>query len=154
MYPQSNSEVERFVQTIKNLLVKADYLYISLLVYCSILLRWCNKSPAEISMGRKLRTYHNYRAPTFRNDLILTNIATLKALQGTNGEKLWSETQGSTTLRSTCTQRLIRHGQLPQSPWTWSCYTTSGYSTVLPGWNFIRNSCVEPSSTSLSTYRD
>ena len=55
-YPQSNGEVERCVQTIKNLLKKSDDTYLSLLVYRSTPLRWCDQSPAELCMGRKLRT--------------------------------------------------------------------------------------------------
>jgi len=55
-YPQSNGEVERCVQTIKNLLKKSDDVYLSLLVYRSTPLRWCNVSPAELCMGRRLRT--------------------------------------------------------------------------------------------------
>ena len=55
-YPQSNGEVERCVQTIKNLLKKSDDIYLSLLVYRSTPLRWCGTSPAELCMGRRLRT--------------------------------------------------------------------------------------------------
>ena len=55
-YPQSNGEVERCVQTIKNLLKKSDDVYLSLLVYRSTPLRWCDTSPAELCMGRRLRT--------------------------------------------------------------------------------------------------
>ena len=55
-YPQSNGEVERCVQTIKNLLKKSDDIYLSMLVYRSTPLCWCDQSPAELCMGRKLRT--------------------------------------------------------------------------------------------------
>ena len=54
--PQSNGQVEHAVQTIKNLLRKSDDLFLSLLVYRSTPLQWCNKSPAELCMGRKLST--------------------------------------------------------------------------------------------------
>ena len=55
-FPQSNGQVERAIQTIKNLLRKSDDLFLSLLIYRSTPLQWCNKSPAELSMGRKLST--------------------------------------------------------------------------------------------------
>ena len=57
-YPQSNGQVERCtcIQTIKNLLRKADEVSFSLLVYRSTPLRWCDKSPAELCTGRKLQT--------------------------------------------------------------------------------------------------
>ena len=56
-YSQSNGQVEHAVQTIKNLLRKSDDLFLSLLVYRSTLLQWCNKlSPAELCTGRKLST--------------------------------------------------------------------------------------------------
>ena len=55
-FPQSNGQVERAVQTIKNLMRKSDDLFLSLLVYRSTPLRWCGRSPAELCMGRKLST--------------------------------------------------------------------------------------------------
>ena len=55
-FPQSNGQAERSVQTIKNLLKKSDDLYTSLLSYRATPLSWCDLSPAELSMGRRLRT--------------------------------------------------------------------------------------------------
>ena len=55
-FPQSNGQVERAVQTIKNLLKKSDDLYTSLLSYRATPLSWCDLSPAEFSMGRRLQT--------------------------------------------------------------------------------------------------
>ena len=55
-FPQSNGQAERAVQTIKNLLKKSDDLYTSLLSYRATPLSWCDLSPAELSMGRRLRT--------------------------------------------------------------------------------------------------
>ena len=58
-YAQSNGLAERYVQTIKNLLIKAletgEDPYIALLAYRSTP-RHDMKSPAEILMGRKLKT--------------------------------------------------------------------------------------------------
>ena len=53
---KDNGQVEWTVWTLKNLLKKADDMYLTLLVYCSTPLEWCNRSPAELCMGRKLRT--------------------------------------------------------------------------------------------------
>ena len=55
-YPQSNGLAERCVQTVKNLLKKSSDPYQSLLSYRSTPLTWCDLSPAELSMGRRLRT--------------------------------------------------------------------------------------------------
>ena len=55
-FPQSNGQAERSVQTVKNLLKKSHDLYTSLLSYRATPLSWCDRSPAELSMGRRLRT--------------------------------------------------------------------------------------------------
>ena len=54
-FPQSNSEAERAVQTIKRILTKNDHPYISLLTYQSTPLE-NGHSLAELLIGRKLRT--------------------------------------------------------------------------------------------------
>ena len=55
-FPQSNGQAERSVQTVKNLLKKSDDPYTPLLSYRTTPLSWCDLSPAELSMGRRLRT--------------------------------------------------------------------------------------------------
>jgi hypothetical protein len=54
-YPQSNGEVERAVQTVKDLLKKNEDPYLALLTYRSTPLQ-NNLSPSELLMGRRLRT--------------------------------------------------------------------------------------------------
>lgn len=54
-YPQANGEVERMVQTIKGLITKAKDPYLSLLAYRDTP-GPLGKSPAELLMGRRLRT--------------------------------------------------------------------------------------------------
>ena len=64
-YPQSNGEVERAVQTVKNILKKEKETEKALLAYRTTPLR-SGFSPAELLMGRKLRT----TVPTFHENLI------------------------------------------------------------------------------------
>jgi len=56
LYPQSNGQAERTVQTVKKILRQSEDIYSGLLVYRSTPLPWCKLSPAELSMGRKLQT--------------------------------------------------------------------------------------------------
>ena len=55
-YPQSNGQVERMVKTVKEMLQKSKDPYVALLSYRATPLPWCKLSPAELSMGRKVRT--------------------------------------------------------------------------------------------------
>ena len=54
-YPQGNGAAERGVRTVKTLLSKSEDPYSALLVYCACPLE-NGYSPAELLMGRKLRT--------------------------------------------------------------------------------------------------
>ena len=55
-FPQSNGMAERTVKTAKSLLKEAADPHLALLTYRATPLPWCHLSPAELSMGRKLRT--------------------------------------------------------------------------------------------------
>ena len=53
---QSNGQAERTIQTVKHILRKSDDPYLALLSYRATPLPWCNLSPSELLMGRRLRT--------------------------------------------------------------------------------------------------
>ena len=55
-YPQSNGEAECMVQTVKRMLKKPQDPYMALLSYRTTPLPWCGLSPAELCMGRRMRT--------------------------------------------------------------------------------------------------
>ena len=55
-YPQSNGFIERMVKTVKQLFSQSDDHDLALLTYRSTPLPWCGHSPAELSMGRNVRT--------------------------------------------------------------------------------------------------
>ncbi|KAL5502158.1 hypothetical protein EMCRGX_G008882 [Ephydatia muelleri] len=55
-YPQSNGEAERAVQTAKRLLGRSEDPFLAVLSYNATPMPWCNLSPSELLMGRKLRS--------------------------------------------------------------------------------------------------
>lgn len=56
LYAQSNSQVERMVQTVKKMILKFDDTYRAMMSYKSTPHPWCNLSPAELLVGRRMRT--------------------------------------------------------------------------------------------------
>ena len=55
-YPQGNVLAERTIKTVKDLLKKSKDPYLALMVYRATPFPWCGRSPAELLMGRQLRT--------------------------------------------------------------------------------------------------
>ena len=55
-FPQRNGLAERTVQTVKNILKGNQDPYLAILTYRSTQLPWCGLSPAQLLMGRQLRT--------------------------------------------------------------------------------------------------
>ena len=55
-FPQSNGMAERTVKTVKSLLAESRDPYMALLTYRTTPFPWCNLSPAELLMGRRLRS--------------------------------------------------------------------------------------------------
>ena len=78
-FPQSNGQVERTVQTVKRMLKRSNDPYLALLSYRATLLPWCDLSPAQLSMGRRIRT----PIPQ-TNKLLVPNWAYLKTFREMN----------------------------------------------------------------------
>ena len=55
-YPQSNGQVERMVQTIKRMIKRSEDPHLAVLSYRATPHTWCGFSPAELCMGRRIRT--------------------------------------------------------------------------------------------------
>ena len=55
-YPQSNGLAERMVKTVKSLLRDTSDPYLALLSYRATPFPWCNYSPFELLMGRRVKT--------------------------------------------------------------------------------------------------
>ena len=69
-YPQGNGQAERAVQTTKRLLSSGADPALSLLSYRTTAMPWCGYSPAELLMGRRLRT----QVPKLPNSLFPTGL--------------------------------------------------------------------------------
>ena len=54
-YPQSNGLAERTIKTVKMMLKDSADSYMALLSFCTMPIPWCQFSPAELLMGRKLK---------------------------------------------------------------------------------------------------
>lgn len=63
IYPQSNGHAERGVQTIKNLLRKATDPYKAIMIYRDTIIEGLDKSPAQMFLGRRLKTLLPTTAP-------------------------------------------------------------------------------------------
>ena len=55
-HPQGNGEAERGVKTVKKLLKGSKDPHLALLSYRATPLPWCNQSPAQLLMGRRIRS--------------------------------------------------------------------------------------------------
>lgn len=121
-HPQSNGLAERFVQTFKNFLKKTDnskYLDLHvnefLLSYRSIQHPATNKSPAEILMGRKLRTNCDLSRPVKIIELV--NVASYEERMERNFNKKSDFASLKTAMKFgfEITYRKLKNGVKPQS---------------------------------------
>ena len=65
-YPQSNGLAERMVNTVKSLLRDTSDSYLALLSYRATLWPWCNYSPSELLIGRRVKTDISQTAEYFK----------------------------------------------------------------------------------------
>ena len=56
-YPRGNGEAERAIRTLKNLLKDVKDPYLELMSYRATPLPWCNLSPAQLLMGKRIRIF-------------------------------------------------------------------------------------------------
>lgn len=64
-YPRGNGESDRAVRTVKNFLKDSNDPHLALLTYRATPLPWCGLSPAELLMGRNIRTTVPEQAENF-----------------------------------------------------------------------------------------
>ena len=68
-YPQSNGQAERTVQTVKGIIQKSTDPFMALLSYRSTPMPWCGLNPAELCIGRLIKSsvpqIKNLLAPTW-----------------------------------------------------------------------------------------
>ena len=67
-YPQSNGLAERTIRTVKGLLSNSPDPYLSLLSFRATPIPWCSFSPAQLLMGRQVKTCTDI--PTLKKELI------------------------------------------------------------------------------------
>ena len=106
LYPQSNGEAERAVQTLKGLLKKASDPYLALLNYRATPLK-CGFSPAEKLFGRKLRT----QVPAIPSNLI-PNWPTLGKMRETDSDLKLKQKRGYDRQHRATPQPELRKGDL------------------------------------------
>ena len=132
-FPQSNGHAERAVQTAKKLLKGSDDLYLSLLSYRSTPLTWCGLSPAELLMGRQIRSNLPQTSDAFKpqwpylSDFRQSN-RKLKAKQKANYDSrhgtrplaeipddtpVWVTTDGSHVVCCFSIEQRVRHSFIP-----------------------------------------
>ena len=87
-YPQANGLAERTVKTVKSLLQHSSDPYRALLSYRATPMPWCALSPAELLMGRKIRT----DVPQLQDNLI-PNLPHINSFA--NIDKRYKESQKS-----------------------------------------------------------
>lgn len=105
-YPQSNGQVERMVQTIKQMLKKSPDPHIAVLSYRATPHPWCGYSPAELCMGRRIRT-----AVPQSNAMLIPKWSYLREFkEKTNGNRRNSLTVAMELKNSLKSQMILRCG--------------------------------------------
>ena len=84
IYPQSNGHAERGVQTIKNLLKKASDPYLSVMIYRDSVIEGIGKSPAQLFLGRRLKTTLPTTTPLLKNKSAEKVVEKRRKLQSRN----------------------------------------------------------------------
>ena len=149
-YPQANGLAERAVQTIKGLLQKSTDPYLALLAYRSTPLPWCGFSPAQLLMGRTMRSTIPQVPQCFEPEWsYLPEFREKDALEKRKQKVHFDLRHHAST--GTRTEH-VDQNRWSSRPWT--CAKPNSYPKIIHGVNIFWCGATQPSACHSLTSRD